>query len=252
VDNSIRWLNGIFLQWICAIAVSLPFLIIAVNATRRQQQVINLRLPAQLALFFFVTLALTRLEPIWPFTERLWQAMLLEAIWALIFIFTTRAVARAGLTLRISPAAWRDSLIATGLLLLFVIIRGAALKLTGLGPGANGPPGLEFLLFQLTMPGLAEELAYRGVIQPGLNEVLGRPWRLLGASLGWGWVITSALFWAIHAFRVDPPTQLSFYWPTLTMQLWVGLALGWLRERSGSIAPAIIAHNLVNVCWSLT
>ncbi len=251
MENVIRWLGSSLIQWLCSITVSWPFFIMAVRSARRRGQDVNLWLPAQLALFFLVSLTLTWLDPVWPFSKRLWQAMLLEAVWALVFILATRSMASAGLTLRISAKSWRDSAVATGLLLLFVALRGLALKLTGLGVLGNGPTPVEFLLFQLTMPGIAEELSYRGVIQPGLNKVFGRPWKLLGAKVGWGWVIASVLFWAPHAFRVDPQMHMSFYWPTLTMQLLVGFALGWMRERSGSIFPPIVAHNLVNVCWTL-
>ena len=64
-------------------------------------------------------------------------------------------------------------------------------------------------------------------------------------------MITSLVFWAPHAFRVDPLMRLSFYWPTLTMQLIAGFVFGWMRERSGSVVPPMIAHNLGNVVWTL-
>ncbi len=241
------WLGGTLLQWICCIVVSLPFFGVALRSTR--QRGVALRTSALLALFFLVSLALTRLEPVWPFRKTLWQAMMLEALCALAFIWATRAVSRAGLTLHISADARRASVIATALLLLFVALRQLALKYTGLA-AAQEKVTFEFLVYQMTMPGLAEELTYRGAIQPGLNKVFGRPWKLLGAQVGWGWVVASMIFWAPHAFRVDE-NLLSFYWPTLTMQLIAGLTFGWLRERSGSLLPPIVAHNLVNLLWTL-
>jgi len=244
-----RWPGGSIIQWICCIAVSLPFFVAAVRSMRQRN--VPLRGPVQLALFFLVSLALPRLEPIWPFTKTLWQAMTLEALCALVFIWATRAVSRAGLTWSISPKAWRASLIATGLLLLFVTVRQMVLKTIGIGTSEDNPVMLEFLVYQMTMPGLAEELAYRGAIQPGLNQVFGRPWKLLGAQVGWGWIIASVVFWAPHAFRVDSNLHISFYWPTLTMQLMAGFTFGWLRERTGSLLPPIIAHNAVNVLWTL-
>jgi membrane protease YdiL (CAAX protease family) len=69
-------------------------------------------------------------------------------------------------------------------------------------------------------------------------------------KIGWGFVITAVLFWAIHAFRVEG-LSLSFYWQTLTMQLIAGLVFCWLRERTDSILPGIIAHNLANVIWAI-
>jgi membrane protease YdiL (CAAX protease family) len=232
----------------CCLAVGLPFFVLAVRSARqRDGRDINLRDVAQLAIFFLVCLSLTRLG---PFTDTLWPGMILESLCALAFIWATRSTSRAGLTWNISPQAWRASAIVTILTLLFVVTRGLALKFTGLGAETE-PIVFEWLLFQLTMPGIAEELAYRGVIQPGLNAALGRPWKLMGARVGWGWVITSVIFWGTHAFHLDTDMGFSFYWRTLTMQFIVGFVFGWVRERTGSVFPPMIVHNLVNVFWTL-
>lgn len=251
MDSVIAWLGGTLIQWACCMAVGLPLFVVAVRSARLREWEVSLCIPAQLAIFFLVCLALTRLGLVWTFIKDPWQSMTLEAFCALVFIFATRSVSKAGLTFRIMSQAWRASAIATGLLLLFVLARRLAIGFAGLEPPQDTPVVLEFLLYQLTMPGLAEELSYRSVIQPGLNKVLGRPWKLLGAQAGWGWVITSLIFWAPHAFRVDAQMHLSFYWPTLTMQLIAGFVFGWLRERTGSVFPPMLAHNLVNVVWAL-
>jgi len=254
------WIGGSLIQWASCVAVSLPFVIVAARSARLHGRYVNPGGLVQLTFFFFIGLTLARLETIWTFIKSPWQAMILEAAWALVFILATRSGSdaildaildengRAGLTFRISPQAWRDSLVITGLMLMFVVARKLAIDLTGLGRSADVPVVLEYFLYELTMPGIAEELGYRGVIQPRLNAALGRPWRLLGAQVGWGWVITSVLFWAPHAFRIDPQNHLSFYWPTLTLQLIAGFVYGWVRERTGSVFPSMLAHNLVNVC----
>jgi membrane protease YdiL (CAAX protease family) len=259
MESAVRWLGGSLIQWVCSIAVGLPFVVVAIRSARLRGRPVSLGGPVKLAIFFLISLALTRLGPVWTFIKSPWQAMMLEAACALAFIFATHSIppaasienSGAGLTLRIPPHAWRDSLLVTGLLLLFVGVRSLLIRLSGIGQAATRPIVLEYLLYQLTMPGLAEELSYRGVIQPGLNAALGRPWKLLGARAGWGWVITSVIFWAPHAFRVDPQMHLTFYWPTLTMQLIAGFVFGWIRERTDSVFPPMLAHNLVNVCWTL-
>jgi len=251
VDGVIAWLGGTLIQWAASTAVGLPFVAVAVRSARRRGGDVRLRSFARLAAFFFVSLALTRLGPFWTFIKSPWQAMVLEAAYALAFILATRSASRAGLTLRISPEAWRLSLIVTGLMLLFVLIRSQFIRFLGVGSADTTPVVLEYVVYQLTMPGIAEELSYRGVIQPGLNASLGRRWEILGAQVGWGWVITSVVFWGTHAFRVDPPMHLSFYWPTLTIQLIAGFVFGWVRERTDSVFPPMLTHNLVNVCWTL-
>jgi len=253
-QHVIHWMGGSLIQWACSIAVGLPFVVVAVRSANLRGRRVSLGGLIQLAVFFLISLALTRLDLVWTFIKSPWQAMILEACCALAFILVTRSISRAGLTLHISPRAWRDSLVVTGLLLLFVGARNLLIGRLGIGgtrQAETAPVVLEYLLYQLTMPGLAEELSYRGVIQPGLNAALDRPWKLLGVRVGWGWVITSVIFWAPHAFRVDPQMHLSFYWPTLTMQLIAGFVFGWIRERTGSVFPPMLTHNLVNVCWTL-
>ncbi len=251
MNDVARWLGGALVGWACLVAVGLPFIATALWSLSRRGRDVGLGRLLLLAVFFFVSLALTRLGMFWTLVRDPWQTMILEAAWALAFILGTRSVSRAGLTWRISARAWRDSLIVTGVLLVFVVARSSLLRFLGIGVNTSVPVAFEYLLYQLTMPGVAEELCYRGVIQPGLNRSLGRPWKLWGAQVGWGWVITSLIFWALHAFRVDSQMRLTFYWPTLTMQLIVGFALGWMRERTGSLFPSMLAHNLVNVVWTL-
>jgi len=179
--------------------------------------------------------------------------MILQAAFALLVIYGTKSAGDCGLTRNgaAAPKDWVAGVWATVVLLIFVVGRSVALRALRHDAAGGGTVNWEFLAYQLSMPGIAEELAYRGVIQSGLNRVFGRPWRLLGAEVGWGWVVTTVAFWAMHAFRVDKRMELTFYWPTLTMQLWVGFVLGWMRERTESVYPSMLAHNLVNVAWTL-
>ncbi len=242
------WLVSTSAQWLAALAAGTPLLLAALWKCRWP---VGAAWPlALLGLFFWAALALAHSGQAFQALPSPWQGMLFEAVFALAVILAGGAAVQSGLTARIPAAAWRDCLIATALLLGFVAARSAGLRVLGLSAGA-GAVGMEYLLYQATLPGIAEELAYRGVIQTGLNRLFGRDWRVLGAQVGWGWVITSVLFWGIHAFRMSPETGFVFYWPALTMQLWAGIVFGWLRERSGSIIPGVIAHNGVNLVWTL-
>jgi membrane protease YdiL (CAAX protease family) len=75
-------------------------------------------------------------------------------------------------------------------------------------------------------PGLGEEIVTRGVLLPSLTRAL-RPW---------GAVVLSALLFA--AMHLDPYRFLF----TLT----IGLVLGVVRLRTGSLWPPIVAHVSLN------
>lgn len=59
--------------------------------------------------------------------------------------------------------------------------------------------GAELYAYEATMPGLAEELALRGVLLGLLNLALARRFRLFGAAFGWGVVLQAVPFAALHA-----------------------------------------------------
>ena len=79
--------------------------------------------------------------------------------------------------------------------------------------------------------GIAEELLFRGYVQTRLVQ----RW---GPRVG---VVTALLFGALH---LDPVQS--------TFAFAIGLVLGWLTERTGSIRPAMAAHALNNSVWVLS
>lgn len=99
----------------------------------------------------------------------------------------------------------------------------------------------EEIAYQLTMPGLAEELGFRGVLLTLFNLSLGRPFTVLGAKVGWGLVLQALLFTLPH---VTSPSLHFQWWGLFTFPF--AIACGWMTERSGSLLPAIITHNAGN------
>jgi membrane protease YdiL (CAAX protease family) len=73
---------------------------------------------------------------------------------------------------------------------------------------------------------IAEEIFFRGYVLPGLVKRFGIGWSLLLSSLIFG------------LFHIDPGAIV----PTFAL----GLALGWVYLKTGSIWPAMFAHGLHN------
>lgn len=103
----------------------------------------------------------------------------------------------------------------------------------------------EDIAFQLTMPGLEEELFYRGLLLFALNEAFRNRWRFLGIDWGWGALLSSLVFGLAHAFSFADG---AFAFDPLTFGLTaIPSLLGvWLRERSGSLILPVIVHNAGN------
>lgn len=111
-------------------------------------------------------------------------------------------------------------------------------------------PSVETLAFQASMPGIVEELVYRGIAPALLLGVIrgkepspGIPWAVV--------FITAVIFGIWHglsysdaAFSFDP---MSAVFPFIG-----SIAGGWLRFNSGSLLFPILAHSLANVAFHLT
>jgi membrane protease YdiL (CAAX protease family) len=95
------------------------------------------------------------------------------------------------------------------------------------------------ILGQLLVIALPEEAFYRGYLQSRLDEVWPPQWRLLGASVGPGWVVGAAIFAIGHVVTVPLPTRLAVFFPAL--------AFGWLRARTGGIGASVLFHAFCNV-----
>lgn len=157
------------------------------------------------------------------------------------------ALAGAGLSqarladrLGLHPTPWRGWRRAAGYALAFAFAfatglatSGLALELAGgqsawlqelaqtvaAGAGVQGAATMFCVAF---LAPVSEELFFRGYVQTRLVARFGRVA---------GIVATALLFAIMH---IDP-MQASF-------ALAIGLAAGWMRDRSGSIRPALVAH----------
>jgi membrane protease YdiL (CAAX protease family) len=178
---------------------------------------------------------------------------LLSTVSATMILFAGAAAVAAAL----SPVPWRERLrlrrptiSPPGVLVHICGVLGIGLvfgslmaldllpqspALTELGhliEGLTGPTLLAFVLVIGIAPGIAEELLFRGYIQTRFSQRWGP-----GQGIFW----TSVLFGVMHMDLVHGMFAFA-----------LGLYLGYLTERTGSIRPAIICHAGNNVFSTLT
>lgn len=77
------------------------------------------------------------------------------------------------------------------------------------------------------VPAITEELAFRGLIQHWLQTVVS-PWRAI--------LLTAALFSALHLSILSAPYLFL-----------LGLLLGWVKWKTGSLYPVILIHMVHNL-----
>jgi membrane protease YdiL (CAAX protease family) len=92
---------------------------------------------------------------------------------------------------------------------------------------------------QLLVIALPEEAFYRGYLQSALDEVWKPRWRVLGAELGPGILVTSALFALGHLCTEFNAARLAVFFPSL--------AFGFLRSRTRGVGAGLVFHALCNL-----
>jgi uncharacterized protein len=161
--------------------------------------------------------------------------------------FAAAVIALFGLSAKATGLILPQRNVKVGALALIpLILMGVVLAMMHQPP----PPSGETIAFQLLMPGLAEELAFRGVAPAlllGLIRNQDPPERT-----PWIAVLIAAIpFGAVHG--------LSFSDGAVAFDggqgLWTasgGIIYGWLRFSTGSLLFPLLAHSLTNVAFVLT
>lgn len=145
---------------------------------------------------------------------------------------------RAGLSWRTMGFTWHQqpgsmrvalAVAAAALSLHLLVMSGSRFRLVGVS--------FETWLYQATLPGLVEELLFRGVLLALLDRAFVARRVVLGASIGWGGVVVTVVFVALHGLDAS---ALSGVLPAALLYL-------WLRARTGSLVLPVIVHNLWNL-----
>jgi hypothetical protein len=115
---------------------------------------------------------------------------------------------------------------------------------------SDGRDHWETVAFQWIMPGLDEEVFYRGVLLLAMNEAFRARILVWGAAIGYGGLLTSVLFGLAHALSYQSGVY-EFNSAMFLVTALPSLLLLWMRERTGSVLMPIIAHNVANGVFTL-
>ena len=102
------------------------------------------------------------------------------------------------------------------------------------------PRTVDLVLGQVLVVALPEEAFFRGYLQSTLEaHFADRRWRVVGAELGLGTILSSLIFALGHVFTIPVPARLAVFFPSLLF--------GWLRVRTGGVGASILFHALCNI-----
>lgn len=180
-----------------------------------------------------------------------WAGKLLGTLFLLLISYGLRWVSPVEVGLvRAQPSSWR--------VVGAVVLGMAAWQFfDAFGARHHHPvPTAEALWFQLLVPGIAEELLFRGVLLGLLGRVFPRNLPFFGTRTSWGGVVSVLLFVLAHgiAFRGGPlqmVPQVHFTLGEVADKVLMGSLFLWVRERTGSCYAAMATHNLMNTCLTV-
>lgn len=168
-----------------------------------------------------------------------WSGKVLSLAFSAIVVFSLRLSPDAiGVRKQEHPEiAW----IALGLFVLWGICLGLVFR-----PGA---PDVETLAFQATMPGLAEEVAYRGIAPAILLTLMHRKPHVGG--IPWAVVLaTSVMFGLWHSLSVSHG-KIGFDLMSGLFPFLGSIPGGWLRFKTKSLLAPVLGHGLANVAFHI-
>lgn len=98
---------------------------------------------------------------------------------------------------------------------------------------------LDEIAGQLLVVALPEEAFFRGYLQTRLDALWPPRFKILGAEVGLGLLVASAIFAVGHLLTTPVPARLAVFFPALVF--------GWLRARTKGIGAGVLFHALCNI-----
>ena len=189
----------------------------------------------------FLTVALLRLPPFKaiPVLIAISSAMAI----LLIYLISGRNSKFPEFGFRFCPYGYNIAAIVFGVPIGWVLQLLIGRLSSGLPPERSFPLWMMIVYF-VVGAAIQEEVIFRGLLQTTLARQVPGTLTFLGTSFSYAAIIIALLFGLIH-LTVNPITAASAFA--------LGLLAGELRDRSGSLFPAILVHAIFNafaVIWS--
>ncbi|AEF41228.1 CPBP family intramembrane glutamic endopeptidase [Hoyosella subflava] len=227
---------------VCAVAVIVaPFLWLAARISHKPALAPDAgRLLASAALIYLVSIVVLHLPRVGFFAGLIWnwqnKILLFGLLCALVSVWP-RVRTAVGFN-RPTPYWWFPvAAITLGAFGLHLLV----------GPVAVVPVTTETFLFQAIVPGLDEELLFRGVLFGLLMLAVSAARDTWSPQTVLVVAATSLLFGIAHGVSVDHAFTVVVEPGAIFFTGVTGAILGWVRVHTASIWPAILLHNGINL-----
>jgi hypothetical protein len=174
-----------------------------------------------------------------------WIGKFLSLILGLVIVFSVNKQSREEIGFTNKSNSGRN--LKFGVLIFFGFLLFDLVFKMALFP-KGGTFDLETFAFQATMPGLTEEILFRGIGLWLLDKAFLPKWDFKGIKFGWGFIIVTVLFGVAHGAVLTADHQFKFDIIVIVyLTLISSLSLGILRKFSGNIIYPMLGHNTINI-----
>ncbi|MEC5395051.1 CPBP family intramembrane glutamic endopeptidase [Bergeyella sp. RCAD1439] len=229
---------NLFLEPILHILILIPFILLLL----KEKLALNFQRIFAFSICYIVyeiALVLPKISPIFEFIKSSWnwEGKLFGIVWAIIAYFLFRNLFRENdfFTFRQNKKGFKSAIIgAISIVILSITIWFILGKSTF---------DYETLFFQISLPGIDEEMIFRGILFGLLLSSLKETIPVIGNPAT---LIISILFGLTHALTLDKSYSINFE-PIYFMQTaFAGYVWAWITLKSRSILLSMISHNLSN------
>jgi len=112
-----------------------------------------------------------------------------------------------------------------------------------------GVPDAETLAFQAVMPGISEELVYRGIVPALLLGLVQRKAAVDGTP--WAVILSTAIVFGVWHGLNYSDGKFGFDLMSALFPFIGSIPGGWLRFKTGSLVVPILGHGLANVAFHI-
>ena len=227
------------------ILIIVPFIALAIFRSEK----VNLKYLGLFVLYFLIDSYIQHLSKLYFDLDFLglkfaWIGKILSLCFALIVVFSVSKKDREeiGFTTKTNSKSQMKSGI-----LIFIVFLAFDFIFKMIWFPKDGDFDLEIFAFQMTMPGVTEELVFRGILFWLLDKAFEPKWDFKGVKFGWGFVIITILFAEAHGVMLTENYEFKFDIITiLYLTIISSLSVGILRKLSGNLIFPILGHNAIN------
>lgn len=177
-----------------------------------------------------------------------WEGKLLVALFSVITYFIVKKHLNDNNYFTLKQK--KGSLKITAILVISVMLFDIALNIILKN---SSKLGIEDLIFQLTLPGIDEELSYRGIFMALLITSLKKELKIGKINLGNPGILISTLVFAFaHAISIDKEWSITVKYSVILFNGSLGYIYSYITYQSRSVLGSVICHNLSNTTAYLT